>query len=102
MIVPTYNNNADFRYAWNIEPIMQQEYSNFRVIIIDDDASSDKTGEVLAKYLRWRDFPKDKIVLLRNKVRRTGTENFYYAMHKYCDFNQIFYTVDGDDELVGA
>ncbi len=66
VIVPSFKNNADFRYAWNIESIMQQEYSNFRVIIVDD-ASPDKTGEVLAKYLRWRDFPRDKIVLLRSK-----------------------------------
>ncbi len=29
-------------------------------------------------------------------------ENYYYAVHKYCDFNQIFYVVDGDDELVGT
>lgn len=29
-------------------------------------------------------------------------ENIYYATHKYCDFNQIFYLVDGDDELIGT
>ncbi len=29
-------------------------------------------------------------------------ENFYYTVNKYCDFNQIFYVVDGDDELSGT
>ncbi len=75
---------------------MQQDYSNFRVIIVDD-ASPDNTGGVLAKYLKWRDFPRDKIVLIRNKVHKTAMENFYYAVHKYCDFNQMFFVVDGDD-----
>jgi len=28
--------------------------------------------------------------------------NIYYALHKYCDYNQIFYILDGDDEIVGT
>lgn len=28
-------------------------------------------------------------------------ENIYYAAHKYCDYNEIFYIIDGDDELAG-
>lgn len=43
VVVPTYLNDVDYRYAWHLESIFQQEYSNFRLIIIDD-ASSDKTS----------------------------------------------------------
>lgn len=28
--------------------------------------------------------------------------NIYYGLHKYCDYNQIFYILDGDDEIVGT
>lgn len=28
--------------------------------------------------------------------------NIYYAVHKFCDFNQMLMIVDGDDELVGT
>jgi cellulose synthase/poly-beta-1,6-N-acetylglucosamine synthase-like glycosyltransferase len=71
VIAPTYLNDVDFRYAWHLESIFQQEYANFRVIIIDD-ASSDKTSEKIARHLRWRDFPKEKAILIRSKVHRTA------------------------------
>jgi len=28
--------------------------------------------------------------------------NLFYGIHKYCDYNQILYILDGDDELVGT
>ena len=89
-------NVANFRYAWHIESILQQEYSNWRMVIIDD-FSSDNTYHYIANYLRWRNAPKDKIILLRNNVHRTAVENIYYTIHKYCDYNQISYIIDGDD-----
>lgn len=101
MVAPTYNNNKDYRYAWHIESLLQQEYSNYRVVIIDD-ASPDGTSDKIAKYLNWRKVSQDKFILLRNKVRRTALENIYYTTHKYCDFNQMAFIVDGDDELVGT
>jgi hypothetical protein len=101
IVVPTYNNEVDYRYGWHLESILQQEYSNYKMVIIDD-MSKDRTSKLIARHLKWRNFPKDKVVLLRNKIHRTALENIYYAVHKYCDYNQIFYILDGDDEIVGT
>lgn len=40
--------------------------------------------------------------MLRNTVHRTAVENIYYTIHKYCDYNQISYIIDGDDEIIGT
>lgn len=42
------------------------------------------------------------MILLRNKHHQSALPNIYYAVHKYCDYNQIFYILDGDDEIVGT
>ena len=41
-------------------------------MVIIDDFSADNTYEFIAKYLRWRNAPEDKIILLRNNVHRTA------------------------------
>jgi glycosyltransferase involved in cell wall biosynthesis len=71
VVAPTYNNDVDFRYAWHLESILQQDYSNYRVVIIDD-ASTDQTSSKIAMHLRWRNVPKDKVILIKNKVHRTA------------------------------
>ena len=99
--MPTFNNEVDYRYAWHLESIFQQEYSNYKMVIIDD-FSKDKTSELIARYLKWRNFPEEKAVLIRGLKHRTALENIYYGVHKYCDFNQISFVLDGDDEIVGT
>ena len=43
ILVPTFNNYKRFRYYFNLHSILQQHYSNYRIVIVDD-ASPDKTG----------------------------------------------------------
>lgn len=100
IMVPSYNNEPNFRYIWSLESLLQQEYSNYRVIIVDD-ASTDKTASLVAKYLKWRHADKNKFILVQKQEHSSALENIYYAAHKYCDYNQIFMIVDGDDELLG-
>ena len=50
VVVPTFNNVDGDRFKINIDSILNQEYSNYRVIVIDD-LSSDKTGEAINYYL---------------------------------------------------
>ncbi len=101
VLIPTYNNVAGHRYLWNIESILQQQYNNYRLIIIDD-GSTDETSLKIAQHLNWRGVSKQKAVLIRNKKHVSALPNVYYGIHKYCDYNQIFYTIDGDDEIIGT
>ena len=100
IIVPTYNNIQELRYIWSIESLLQQEYTNYRAIIIDDN-SKDNTVNATGLYLKWRGADPSKFILIEGKKRRTALENIYYGVHKYCDYGQIFMIYDGDDELFG-
>lgn len=44
IVVPTYNNYKQFKYFFNAHSILQQHYSLFRTIFIDD-ASTDSTAD---------------------------------------------------------
>lgn len=66
-------------------------------MIIIDDASNDNTSGKIAEYLQWKGVNKEKAVLIKGKKHRTALENIYYGLHKYCDYNQLFYIIDGDD-----
>lgn len=46
IIVPTYNNADNQRYKTNLLSIIAQQYSNFKVIIIDD-CSTDDTATLI-------------------------------------------------------
>lgn len=98
--MPSYNNMQDLRYAWSIESLLQQDYNNYKVIIIDDN-STDGTAEASATYLKWRNADSTRYTLIKKRERLTALGNIYYAAHKYCDYNQIFMIFDGDDELFG-
>jgi glycosyltransferase involved in cell wall biosynthesis len=41
-VVPTLNNGQDFRYEYNLQSIYNQNYTNYKVVVIDD-ASKDST-----------------------------------------------------------
>jgi glycosyltransferase involved in cell wall biosynthesis len=50
IIVPSYNNNANFRIEYNLNSIFQQNYSNYFVVIVND-ASTDASDSTYHKYL---------------------------------------------------
>ena len=101
VIVPSYNNQKSNRYIWNIESLLQQDYHNYRVVIIDDH-SSDQTLPLTADYLNWRRAAPEKYILVSSHVRRTALENIYYGAHRYCGYGEVLMVVDGDDELIGT
>jgi hypothetical protein len=94
VIIPSYNNTA-----WcqrNLDSIVNQKYSNFHIIYLDD-CSPDGTGQRVQEYIETRHL-EDKITLIRNQVRRGALANIYTAVHM-CDDWAIVVTVDGDDWL---
>jgi glycosyltransferase involved in cell wall biosynthesis len=46
-------NQANERYKRNLDSILQQNYTNYKVYYIDD-YSTDKTGEFVEKYIKER------------------------------------------------
>ena len=72
----------NFKYFFNIYSILQQNYSDFRVIVIDD-ASSDHTADNIEVELDKIDHKK-RVKLIRNKKRIGHMVNIYLSVHQYC------------------
>lgn len=100
ILIPSYKNER-----WcvqNIESALSQEYSNFRIVFVDD-CSPDNTFEKVKSYVK--DSPNAKkpplkygISLIRNSQRLGAMENLYNMVHS-CDDNEVVITLDGDDKL---
>lgn len=86
VILATYNNEKYIREA--IESILKQTYSNFELIVIDD-ASTDKTGEIINSIIDKR------IIYLRNKKNQGPP----YSINRGIDIAKGDYIarLDGDD-----
>lgn len=100
VIVPTYNNGNSFRTELNLNSIFSQNYTNYKVVVIDD-ASTDNTPAIVKKYLNFYDIPEKKCELIVNKENKKALENIYMAIMNRCDGYEVAAIVDGDDELIG-
>ena len=94
VIIPSYNNER-----WcdkNIDSVLEQNYSNFELVYIDDCSTDDTYKRVRA---RVDASPlKNKVTVIKNETRRGALANLYYAIHALDD-RIIAVTVDGDDWL---
>lgn len=80
---------------------MQQEYANYRVIVIDD-ASEDNTGGILEEYLRNNlVYLSGRVKIQKNSERKMALPNILDAAYNYCNPEDIFMIIDGDDYLLG-
>ncbi len=123
IVVPSYNNMK--WYENNLNSILKQEYSNYRILYIND-SSSDETGlyveELIKKFtddyqvLSFDSSPLDDIsvttqkfcklvnqkrcffTLVNNKQRARVLANTYRSVYS-CDDQEIIAIVDGDDWL---
>ena len=92
VIIPSYNNEQ-----WcvqNIHSAARQNYSNYRIIYIDD-CSTDQTHEIIRQY-SVTNAQEHKITLIHNEQRHGALENLYNAIHSCPDY-EIIVTLDGDD-----
>lgn len=94
-VVPSYNNMR--WYLHNLDSLVNQEYSNFRIIYIDD-CSNDGMSQAITAYLA-RSPHADKIEYIRNTQRKGALANIITAVYE-CQPHEIVLLVDGDDWLV--
>lgn len=96
IVVPTYNNSSNDSCLKNINSLLDQQYDNYHIYIVDDcstDDTVDKLKKLLATHKR-----ADKVTLLENKMRVGAVANYYTVIHTLPD-HVIVLNVDGDDWL---
>lgn len=94
IITASYNNKS--WYEWNLDSTLNQNYTNYRVIYIDDH-SLDNTGQLALEYARSIN-KLDKIQVIINNEQKGALANIYNAVHS-CKPDDIIVLVDGDDSL---
>ncbi len=92
IVIPSYNNEPFVEK--NLDSVFKQQYSNYRVIYIDD-ASSDETYQ--RAYDLIRQYHKEnQVTLIRNPENHKALYNLYYAIHS-ASSEEIVVLLDGDD-----
>ena len=95
VIITASYKNKDW-YKWNLDIILGQHYTNYRIIYIDDN-SPDNTGKLVYEYAQ--SLGKGHLIQVIVNDRNVGAlENIYTAIHS-CKKNEIVVLVDGDDKL---
>ena len=81
--------------------ILMQEYSNYHIVFIDD-ASTDSTSEDIIDLMNsQKKLHPSKYLLIKNSQQMKAMHNLRVAANTYCQPQDIFIVVDGDDELIG-
>ena len=94
VVVCSYNNG---QWSTNtLNSIFTQEYSNFRVIIVDD-CSSDNNQAVIQGYIDDHNLA-DRVTFICNEKRYRKLFNLYRVLYD-CGDDEIVFMVDGDDSL---
>ena len=96
IVVPGYNNNANFRIEYNLNSLFTQNYTNYKVIIVND-ASTDGSGEVYRSFFRFHAIDKQRYTYIENSKRLTTLPNLYFAAMNHCSKEAIVLHIDGDD-----
>ena len=96
-VVCSYNNGPWSENTLN--SIFSQQYSNFRVIIVDD-CSTDNNTEVIQKFIDNNNLA-DRITFIKNDIRRRKLFNLYRVLYE-CNDDEIVFMVDGDDSIHGS
>ena len=95
VVVITSFNNSQW-YKANLTSVFDQEYTNYRVIYLDD-CSTDGTPVLVKKFIKAQGQQK-RVTFIENKQWVSQMANHYRAV-QLCDDKEIVVHVDGDDWL---
>lgn len=94
IITPSYN-NADW-IEYNLASILNQTYSNYEVLYIDDastDSTYEKVTSVVGNLPNW--------TVVRNQINKGAVVNYFIESNAYLDNNDdIVIHLDGDDWFI--
>ena len=90
-IMPCYN--AEKTLAKAIESVINQNYINWELVIVDD-ASTDKSVQIATKYLE-----NDKVTLLQNKTNRGCYYSRNRGLHHVKDKKWDWFTIHDSDDI---
>ncbi len=96
IVIISVSRNDKAYYEGNLYSTINQQYTNYRIIWVDD-ASTDGTPDLVEAYLKKND-PTGKVTLVKNTTRCGSMENIYNAVHS-CKDHEIMVMVEGDDQL---
>lgn len=66
LISSTRNNAKDYRYEYHLQSILNQNYSNYQIVIIDE-GSTDGTPQIVRKFMRSRHKLKSQYAFIQGK-----------------------------------
>lgn len=92
VLICSYNNAPWVKR--NLNSVFSQNYTNYRILYIDDCSDDDTAAQVLA-YTQRHD-TEHKLTLITNTERCRKMKNVYNAVHS-CDDHEIIVQLDGDD-----
>ena len=95
VIITASYKNKDW-YKRNLDSLLNQNYTNYRIIYIDDN-SSDQTGKLVQEYAHSLN-KQHLIEVVINDHNIGALANIYKAIHS-CAKHEIIVIVDGDDWL---
>jgi len=97
VVICSYNNEKWTENTLN--SVFTQEYTNFRVIIVDD-CSSDNNPAIIQKYIEDHNI-SDRITFIHNTERHRKLFNLYKVLYE-CNDEEIVFMLDGDDYLANT
>jgi len=92
VLITSYNNSKWVKH--NLHSVFMQQYENYRIIYIDD-ASNDKTADIVEMYAKEKN-QLHRFTIIQNKKNRGTLANHYSAVHT-CQDHEIVVHLDGDD-----
>ncbi len=93
-VIPSYNNEKF--YKENLDSIISQNYSEYRIIYCND-SSTDQTAQLVKKYIAANKL-EPKFTYRENDFRLFALQNIYTMVHTCAD-DEIIVLIDGDDRL---
>lgn len=82
------------------DSIFRQNYTNYRVVHVDDN-SNDRTIDITLKYLSTKLKFRDRVTIITQQYQRNALYNRNYGIINYCQEDDIVIDIDTDDWIIG-